>query len=93
MVGSRYLTLEEAARVVGKTRPWVVDAICQGKLDAKLEGGVFLVAADSLRKVARDVGRMEPGTTGDAVSSRPSREGTDGGTPTEPVGTDERKTL
>ncbi len=89
----RYLTLEEAARVVGKTTPWVVDAICQGKLDAKLEGGAFLVAADSLGKIAQDVDRTEPGTTGDAVSSRPSREGTDGGTPTGNTGTDGRKTI
>ncbi len=89
----RYLTLEEAALKCNKTTSWVMSKICEGKLDAKLEGGVFLVAADSLRKIAQDVGRTEPGTTGDTVCSRPSRKGTDGGTPTENTGTDGRKTI
>ena len=38
MAKGRYLTLEEAARKVGKTVSWIKDGICRGKLDAKLEG-------------------------------------------------------
>ncbi len=39
----KYLTPEEAARKINKTVPWIMERIRQGKLDAKLEVGMWLI--------------------------------------------------
>jgi hypothetical protein len=51
MAQGRYLTLEEAAKNVGRPVSWVKNCICRGELDGKLEGRKWLVSVESLHKI------------------------------------------
>lgn len=51
MAQGRYLTLEEAAKYVGRPVSWVKTCICRGELDGKLEGHKWLVSVESLHKI------------------------------------------
>jgi len=72
---SRYLTLDEAAKDVGKPVFWVKDHICRGELAGKLEGRKWLVSVESLQKIVPTSSPPKPETViHDFLTPRPPRE-------------------
>lgn len=74
MAQGRYLTLEEAAKKVGKPVSWIKNCICRGELDGKLEGRKWLVSVESLHKITPTSPPPKPETViHNFLTPRPSR--------------------